>query len=164
MSASISNDIARNNRTGLVVIVDDEPFLLELAEVTLRSRGHQTKTFPSAESALAFLENEPSAPALLITDYAMRALTGLDLIERARRIFPALKCLMVSGTVNQDIYRGITVKPDRFLAKPYQLAALSNVADQLLGAGQDSLLMTNADDLRESVARPHAAIAAPCLP
>jgi CheY-like chemotaxis protein len=146
MSASISNAI-RNSRTGLVLIVDDEPFLLELAEVTLRSRGHQTKTFPSAEAALAFLECESEPPALLITDYAMKALTGLDLIERARLIHPAMKCLMVSGTVNQDIYRGVAVKPDRFLAKPYQLAVLNDVADQLLevepysrhpGPGNDS--------------------------
>lgn len=155
MSASTPNSTSRNNQTGLVVIVDDEPFLLELAEVTLRSRGRRTKTFPSAESALAFLEREPEAPALLITDYAMQALTGLDLIERARMIHPALKCLMVSGTVNQDIYQGVAVKPDRFLAKPYQLAALSDVADQLLEAGWSGRLAVGSES-REPAAAPLA--------
>jgi hypothetical protein len=39
---------------------------------------------------------------------------------------------MVSGTVDESIFAGGSVKPDRFLAKPYQPAALAGMARELL--------------------------------
>jgi CheY-like chemotaxis protein len=108
----------------LIYVVDDEPVLLELVSVILEPLGYTIETFRGAESALQAFKIAEPPPDLLITDYAMHAMTGLDLVEACRQIRPSQKALVVSGTVGADIFRDAPVKPDRFLAKPYQAQQL----------------------------------------
>lgn len=116
----------------LIYVVDDEPMLLELAAVILEPLGYTIQTFRAPETALrAFKAAEPP-PALIITDYAMHTMTGLDLAEACRQIQPRQKVLLVSGTVGPDILRGAPVKPDRFLAKPYQAKQLIDMVKAVL--------------------------------
>lgn len=116
----------------LLYVVDDEPMLLELVSVILEPLGYPIETFRSPESALqAFAAAEPK-PALIITDYAMHNMTGLELVEACRRIQPNQKFLMLSGTVGQDIFQSTPVKPDRFLAKPYQANQLAEMVKSML--------------------------------
>jgi CheY-like chemotaxis protein len=106
--------------------------LLELATVILEPLGYTLETFRGAESALlAFKAAEP-LPALIITDYAMHEMTGMELVEACRQIQPRQKALLVSGTVGADIFRDGPVKPDRFLAKPYQSKQLIDAVESLL--------------------------------
>jgi CheY-like chemotaxis protein len=116
---------AENDRHGkhgdqLIYVVDDEPMLLELTSVILEPLGYVVKTFSSSESALSAFEAAESKPALIITDYAMHKMNGLELVTACRRIRPEQKVLLVSGTVAQDICHGPSVEPNAFLAKPYQ--------------------------------------------
>ena len=116
----------------LIYVVDDEPMLLELASVILEPLGYAIETFRAAESALrAFKAAEP-LPALIITDYAMHTMNGLELVEACRQIRPRQKTLLVSGTVGAEIFRDAPVKPDRFLAKPYQSKQLIDAVEALL--------------------------------
>lgn len=110
----------RNRGEGLIYVVDDEPMLLELATVILEPLGYTVETFRSPETALRAFELSQPAPALVITDYAMHTLTGLELASACRRIRPKQKVLLVSGTVGPDILRDTPVQPDGFLAKPYE--------------------------------------------
>ena len=108
----------------LVYVVDDEPMLLELASVILEPLGYTIETFRDPEAALrAFKAAEPP-PALLVIDYAMPMMTGLELVAACRQMRPQQKALVVSGTVGADIFCDAPVKPDRFLAKPYQAKQL----------------------------------------
>jgi CheY-like chemotaxis protein len=108
----------------LIYVVDDEPMLLELASVILEPLGYAIETFRGPESALQAFKNAQPPPALLITDYAMHVMTGLELVEACRQIRPLQKALVVSGTVGEDVLSNAHVKPDRFLAKPYQAKQL----------------------------------------
>jgi YesN/AraC family two-component response regulator len=51
----------------------------------------------------------------------MGEMNGMDLVRECKRINPQQKILLLSGTVDEQIYADSTVKPDSFLAKPYQL-------------------------------------------
>ena len=62
----------------------------------------------------------------------MHDMTGLDLAEACRQVRPRQKVLLVSGTVGADIFRDAPVKPDRFLAKPYQSKQLIEAVEALL--------------------------------
>ena len=116
----------------LIYVVDDEPMLLELASVILEPLGYTIETFRAPETALrAFRAAEPP-PALIITDYAMHTMTGLDLVEACREIRPRQKIILVSGTVGENILRGVPVQPDRFLAKPYQAKQLIDMVEAVL--------------------------------
>ena len=116
----------------LVYVVDDEPMLLELATVVLQPLGYQIQTFRDPRAAVrAFLAAKPP-PALVITDFAMHQLTGLDLITACRQAQPRQKILLVSGTVDEGVYANSSAKPDRFLAKPYQSKQLIEVVKSLV--------------------------------
>ena len=115
-----------------IYLVDDEPMLLELAAVILEPMGYTVETFRSPETALRAFEGAEPPPALIITDYAMHTMTGLELAQACRRIRPQQKVLLVSGTVGPEILHHTAVNPDRFLAKPYQAKQLSDAVKALL--------------------------------
>jgi CheY-like chemotaxis protein len=116
----------------LIYVVDDEPMLLELASVILEPLGYILETFRAPETALrAFKAAEPP-PALLITDYAMHTMTGLELLEACRQIRPQQKALLLSGTVGPEVLRNAPVQPDRFLGKPYQSKQLIEAVEAVL--------------------------------
>ena len=124
-------------RKPLVYLVDDEPTLLDLLEVSLQSDGYTLKKFLDPEQALkSFLSARPQ-PDLLVTDYALGKMNGLDLIEQCKQANPDLKIVMVSGTASAEIALRSPVKVDRFLGKPYQPAALSELVHTVLhGSGE----------------------------
>ena len=118
----------------LVYIVDDEPMLLELASVILQPLGYTVKTFRDGLSALESFKAAKPFPVLLITDYSMHAMNGMDLIKSCRQIQPDQKILLISGTVGEDIYRNSPEKPDQFLAKPYHSKQLVDAVEALLSS------------------------------
>jgi CheY-like chemotaxis protein len=116
----------------LVFVVDDEPMLLELATLVLEPHGFRVQTFRDPVAAVRAYSLANPLPDLIITDFAMHQMNGLDLIRDCRQINPAQKILMVSGTVDDMIYRDSPFKPDAFLAKPYQAAELVDLINSLL--------------------------------
>jgi Response regulator containing CheY-like receiver, AAA-type ATPase, and DNA-binding domains len=116
----------------LIYVVDDEPMLLELAAVILQPLGYAIKTFRDAASALESFTAAKPYPVLLITDYSMHAMNGMDLIKACRQLQPQQKILLISGTVGEDIYRNSNEKPDQFLAKPYHSKQLVDAVEALL--------------------------------
>jgi CheY-like chemotaxis protein len=117
----------------VIFAVDDEPMLLELATLIVEPLGFRVETFrdPIA-AARAFSLSDP-LPELIITDFSMHQMNGLDLIRDCRRIHPEQKILMVSGTVNESVYKDSPHKPDAFLAKPYQATTLARFVAELTG-------------------------------
>jgi DNA-binding response OmpR family regulator len=115
-----------------VFVVDDEPQLLELAEAILSAEGWLVRTFRDPEVALA--EFATGRPVVVITDYAMGRMTGMDLIRECRRLNPRQKLVLVSGTVDEHVFSDAPVKPDRFLSKPYQIHELTDIVRALAAA------------------------------
>ena len=130
---------AVTNRTSspgrsLVWVVDDEPMLLELAAVILEPLGFEVLTFHNPDTALQAFAGSQTRPALLITDYAMHSMNGMDLIRECRRHEPRQKVLLISGTVGPEIFQETSAKPDRFLAKPYQARELIDLVRGMLAS------------------------------
>ena len=120
------------NSPALIYVVDDEPMLLELAIVILEPEGYSIKTFRDPEIALGEFSSASRRPDLVITDYAMHSMNGMQLIEHCRKLVPAQKILLVSGTVGEDIFSHTPIRPDSFLAKPYQAEQLTSTVRDLL--------------------------------
>jgi two-component system, OmpR family, response regulator ChvI len=113
---------ANKNKTAsapTVFVVDDEVLLLDLAVAILSPLGYNVRTFTDPEQALK--DFSAAAPALVITDYAMGRMSGMDLIRECRRLNPRQKAVLVSGTVDGEVFAGAAVKPDEFVAKPYDV-------------------------------------------
>lgn len=134
---SIPNCIAGSimsqaNAQPLIYIVDDQEMLLDLAEVSLKSEGYRLKKFTDPVLALKSFLRSKSKPDLLITDYAMGRMNGLDLIEQCKAAHAALKTILLSGTMGAEIILDAPVKVDRFLGKPYQPANLAELVRKVL--------------------------------
>ena len=121
-------------RPATVYVVDDEPLLLELAVIILKPVGCEVQTFRDPEAALKQFATH--LPDLVITDYAMGRMNGMDLIRECRRLKPHQKTLLVSGTVDEHVFADGIIKPDRFLTKPYQFRDFLNCVRELLSVEQ----------------------------
>jgi CheY-like chemotaxis protein len=116
----------------VVFVVDDEPMLLDLAQALLEPLPCEVRTFRDPE--LALKELSAAQPEVVVTDYAMGRMSGMDLVRECRRIYPHQKMILVSGTVDGHIFAGAPVKPDRFLTKPYQIQEFVQTVRELLAA------------------------------
>lgn len=123
-----------NHGKPLLFVVDDEPMLLELAKAVLQPAGFEVKTFRDPESTLEVYRTMDQFPDLILTDYAMHTLTGMDLVREARRLNPKQKIILISGTVDENIYRHSSEKPDRFIGKPYETKKLVELIREVLGS------------------------------
>jgi CheY-like chemotaxis protein len=120
------------NRQPLVFVVDDEPMLLELATIILEPQGYALTTFRDPEAAVEAFNKASPRPDVVITDYAMHSMNGMQLVEKIHRIEPRQKILLVSGTVGEEIFGSSPAKPDMFLAKPYQAHQLTEAVQALI--------------------------------
>ncbi len=118
---SVANSSQKGGSPVTIFVVDDEPMLLDLAAAILKPLGFEVRTFRDPKQALA--EYPAAKPAVLVTDYAMGGMNGMDLLRECKRINPRQKTILLSGTVDENIFIDASAqsKPDRFLAKPYQI-------------------------------------------
>lgn len=130
--AQTNGDAPANDTKPLVFAVDDEPMLLELVALVLEPLGYRVRTFRDPATAVRAFSLAKPQPAVIITDYAMHMMNGMDLIRECRQINPNQKIILVSGTVDETIFRNSSVKPDSFLAKPYPAKRLAEMVKALL--------------------------------
>lgn len=130
MSRNVSLMSQSNNPGPLVFVVDDEPMLLELAEAILKPLNCVIRTFRDPEVALKAYATD--RPELVITDYAMGRMSGMDLVRECRRAHPEQKIILLSGTVDEQVFADAPVKPNRFISKPYQIKEFSDHVKALL--------------------------------
>ena len=117
---------------GLVFVVDDNALLVEFAATILEAAGYTVKHFADPKAVLRAIHDANPKPAVLVTDYEMGEINGLELILSSHKIQPALKTLLVSGTVDSSISSNHAAKVHRFLGKPYQPAQLRKIVAELM--------------------------------
>ena len=118
--------------TPTIFVVDDEVLLLDLAEAVLTPLGCKVRKFSDPE--LALKEFPKAAPAVVITDYAMGRMNGMDLIRECRRLNPQQKTVLISGTVDGEVFANAAVKPDEFVTKPYDVSQLVSLIRKMIEA------------------------------
>ena len=118
-----------------LMIVDDEPALVELAEELLAELGYEPIGYTDPKAALEALRSEPERYDALLTDEVMPALTGTQLTETLRAFAPQLPVLLVSGYGGPQLAaRAAAVGVTRVLGKPLQRGELAQALDQLLSS------------------------------
>jgi len=100
-----------------IVVVDDEPTIVLMCRRVLEAQGHAVHGFTDVHSALTHLRAEPAD--LLVVDYKMPDLNGLEFIQRAWDVRPGLRVLMITahgtreviGQASQTGVQNIVLKP-----------------------------------------------------
>ena len=85
-----------------ILLVDDEPAILTVLELLLNKFGYVVTLTSNAASAL-FLIREGVNVDLVITDYRMPGMNGIEFIRELRRILPSVPVLMLTGDINVEI-------------------------------------------------------------
>jgi len=106
----------------LVFIVDDDPVMAEAVAAALAREGHELRTFIRPAEALETATSEP--PAVVVTDFAMPGMNGLEFVLALREHAPDTTFLVVSGqaTVEEAVNLmkhgvvDVLVKPPRAAA------------------------------------------------
>ena len=109
-----------------VLVVDDEPGVRTFMAETLREAGYDAAEAEDPGAALRLLYSDP--PALLLTDYSMPGMTGLELAERARSHVDGLKVLIVSGYADAAALEASAARP-ALLRKPFDERALLDAVE-----------------------------------
>ncbi|MFD0669479.1 PAS domain S-box protein [Ramlibacter sp. MAHUQ-53] len=89
-----------------VVYVDDYEAMVAMVTAVLEGQGFRVSGFDSSPRALAFIEANADDIDLLITDYNMPEMSGLDLTRAARRLRPGLPVIVASGHLSADLRAG----------------------------------------------------------
>jgi len=89
----------RNERRHILYL-DDEEALASLMKRFLEPRGYRVSSFVKSEEALAALRDAPEAFHLVVTDYNMPGMSGLDVARAVRAIRADLPVAVVSGFVD----------------------------------------------------------------
>lgn len=106
----------------LILVVDDDQDVLELAVATLTDVGFRVNGASAPEAALEVLRTTPEVD-LLLTDIVMPgAMSGFALARAARQIRPDLRILYTSGYA-EDLVEG-TERYGRLIAKPWRIDTL----------------------------------------
>ena len=98
-AAEVANELPHGNGE-VVMVVDDEPSLVELAEEILAQVGYEPVGFGSATAALKAFADDPRRFDLVLTDEMMPELTGTGLALEIHRIRSDIPILIMSGYVN----------------------------------------------------------------
>jgi DNA-binding NtrC family response regulator len=118
-----------------ILIVDDDPLILELVAEQLGEHGYSVATAGGVEAAMAVLAAE--APVLVLADIRMTPRDGFDLLGEVRGRFPKIPVVLMSSLFPP----GAAARASRagaagFLRKPFTEAEmLKSLSDALVAKG-----------------------------
>ena len=121
------------HRAPSVLVVEDDPEVLDVAIEALRSFGYQVFSAPNALEALTILGHDDARIDVLFSDIVMpKGMDGIELAREARLLRPKLQILLASGYTREGLQGRDGIAGDMvFLAKPYQLSVLAETLRQL---------------------------------
>ena len=132
-------DTGRRLRTTArtVLVVDDEPEVLELATEILRRVGYTVLAATDGANALEVAGRHEGEIHLLVTDMVMPGMSGRDLAERLRALRASLRVLYISGYVQDASARAaLASETSAFVAKPFTPELLTDRVRELLATAE----------------------------
>jgi len=114
-----------------IQIADDTPVIRQVLEQVLTDEGYVVDTAPDGQAAWDAIAAAP--PDLIISDVHMPVIDGWALLGRVRERFPLLPVLLISASSDPP-ERDSLPEHTTFLAKPFSLEALLDVAARMIGS------------------------------
>ncbi len=125
----------RPARGETILLVEDAELLRIMIQEMLETAGFDVLVGGSAEEALAVVEAHSGPIHLLLTDVVMPRMSGPQLAERLKAVWPGVKVLYMSGYTDEAIvHHGVLEGGTHFLQKPFTTEALLRKLSEVLDA------------------------------
>ncbi|MBZ6076210.1 hybrid sensor histidine kinase/response regulator [Microvirga puerhi] len=120
---------------GTVLIVEDEPEVLEIASEIFDSLGYEVLTAIDAIAALDVLRGEAHIDVLFSDVVMPRGMSGLELARESQRLRPTIKILLASGYPISTLPTQGLPEGSSFISKPYRWTELADKLRHLRARG-----------------------------
>jgi DNA-binding NtrC family response regulator len=118
-------------RNTKILVIDDDPAMLEMVKVFLKSEGYEVNTAISGQDALKLTESERFD--LILTDLHLLDLDGIEIVRRIKEHTPDTEIIMISGqSTLADTIEAIKVGAFYFVEKPFELEELMALIEKAL--------------------------------
>ncbi len=116
--------------TARILLIDDEPLVLEMFESALSSEGYDVVLACNGQEAVSLLES--TFFDLAVCDVMMDGLDGFDFLNLARRKNPSMGVVLITGAPsNNDALRAAGLNA-LYLSKPIGIRALLDTVELVL--------------------------------
>jgi len=123
----------RRGNGEIIMIVDDERPLVELAEEIVAQVGYEPVGFSASRAALDAFRAAPHRFDVVITDEAMPDLAGIELARQVREIRPAMPVILMTGYGSAELMSEATrIGVSEVLRKPLRRADLADALARVL--------------------------------
>lgn len=121
-----------------ILLVEDEPAILRMIAVMLKSEGYNVIAAGSPGEAIELADAFSGAIHLLMTDVVMPEMNGRDLARRILSYYPFIKRLFMSGyTANVIAHHGVLYEGVNFIQKPFSILELNAKVREVLEQSED---------------------------
>jgi CheY-like chemotaxis protein len=113
------------------LVVDDEKQLRDISRGVLESKGLKVEAAETCEEGVEMLLRDPEYH-LVLTDLNQRPKSGVDVVEKARELYPGIEAyIMTGGSVIPGLIQKAqeSVGQDHLLLKPFSITVLSKIAE-----------------------------------
>jgi CheY-like chemotaxis protein len=118
-----------------ILIVEDDLFIRELAELVIHEWGYHTLSAGDGEEALLLLRSPQQIDALFTDIYLKSAvLGGCELADQAISLRPQLRVLYTTGNFIGDKMKSLFAEGAHFLRKPYTMQQLKSSVENMFAA------------------------------
>jgi len=129
----IADEVELSNCSGNILVVDDEPALLDIYRTVLENTGYNVTTWNDSTKALSSFKEDPSFFDCVLTDYSMPNLSGRELSEQLLEIRPNLPIIIITGQSETFGPKDAKNMGLKYLYKPIELALLvDQVVDSIV--------------------------------
>ena len=119
----------------VILVVEDEVFTRQVAEMMIQDWGHDTLSASDGEEALLFLRSDGQIDGLFTDIYLKNSvLGGCELARQAVELRPHLRVLYTTGNFVTDKMKALFVEGMECLRKPYTQDQLQDSVEALLAA------------------------------
>ncbi len=118
-----------------ILLVEDEPAILKMGKIMLESLGYKVLTADLPGKAINIAKEHAGEIDLLITDVIMPEMHGRDLAQTIQTLYPAIKCMFMSGYTADVIARdGLIDEGTHFVQKPFSRKELADKVRKAIGS------------------------------
>ena len=124
-----------------IMVIDDEDALVGMIQQTLEALGYTVKGFSDSSAAVDYFNGHPAEFDLVITDYSMPGMTGIELSEKILQTRQDIPIILCTGYGKNITRQKVTSKGIRtLLMKPVSRHSMAEAIRAILdnGHGQPS--------------------------